>query len=576
MLKEEGVTHIRDYQKKKPKARTPLPYLLVIIDEFAEMKEQAPDFMDKVINIARTGRTLGVHLILATQRPAGVITGQLNSNTKFRLCLRVETPEDSNDMLGRKDAAMIASNLPGRAFFKVGSDVFEQFQVARAAIPFAPPEEQSRLEQPVAMLMDEHWKPSPLSPEKYALRLKAAKPSDGEVILPLDYDIISAQCAAAAKRTVIHNTHKPWLDPMEARYYLPHFLNDKSFDPDKMIWPDTSSFGYGRAPVALLDDVVEQLQTPFYLDLEQHGSYCISGLAVSGKTTVLRTMLTALALTHSPRQLRFAIFDLSNTLKPFAKLPHPTTYLAMSQQNEMRQAIKDLYDELQNRRQLFADKGVLDLTSYWQATPESEPLPAIFVAFENFVSVKHNPPFEMEQLKAFIREGGAYGLHVAITTDRANDFEYGRLADQFFQFALRQQREDVTFNIPKNMVGSWEGKPGRGFIKGGHNRPPVEVHFFLACEDAPENQSKAIEELLSQMAQAVSQHPQLAASKPALVAQAVPTALPENKSDSAFETKASTTNGVPAARDENYWDGLFSTDEEDEEEEMQGIGDRGI
>ena len=164
LLKEEGVTHIRDYQKKKPMPKEPMPYLIMIIDEFAEMKEQAPDFMDKIVNIARTGRTLGVHLILATQRPAGVITGQLNSNTKFRLCLRVETTDDSADMLGRKDAAMIPNGTPGRAFFKVGSDVFEQFQVARVAVPFAQNGLEAEQEDAIVTVVDQHWRARALLP----------------------------------------------------------------------------------------------------------------------------------------------------------------------------------------------------------------------------------------------------------------------------------------------------------------------------------------------------------------------------------------------------------------------------
>lgn len=505
LLKEAGVTHIRDYQKIKPTPKVPMPYLLVIIDEFAEMKEQAPDFMDKIVNIARTGRTLGVHLILATQRPAGVVSGQLNSNTKYRLCLRVEAVEDSNDMLGRRDAALIPSNMPGRAFFKVGSDIYEQFQVARVAIPFAAnAEAEAETEEPLVMRIDKHWRLGPLLPEKLINRAKA-KQADKEGVELMDYDVVTQQCIAAAKRTVIRNTHKPWLEPMEADYYLPNYLKD-GFDTKNLQWPNIQPYGYGVAPVALIDNVVQQKQEPLELDLLKDGSYCISGLAVSGKTTLIRTMLTALAQTHTPDDLCFYLLDMGNTLKSFADLPHQTTYVPMSKQAALADIFEQLYLQLQHRKTLFANKGVLDMMGYRQIATEAEKLPLILVAFDNYASIRHNPPFEMEHLKALVREGRPYGMHVAITMERASDFEYGRMAEQFFQFALRQSRDDLPFQVPKNMIGSWNGVPGRGFIRGGRNKPPLEVQIFLPCSGDADNQVKNLEDLVGKMKLAASKN----------------------------------------------------------------------
>lgn len=561
LLKQEGVTHIRDYQKKKPRPKTPLPYLLVIIDEFAEMKEQAPDFMDKIVNIARTGRTLGVHLILATQRPAGIVSGQLNSNTKFRLCLRVESAEDSVDMLGRKDAALIPSNAPGRSFFKVGSDIYEQFQVARVAVPFEGGEDAQKDEQEVK-IVDHYWRSAPLAPEKLTRSGPILLDDDEDNQVAMDYDVIVRQCLDAARRTILRNSHRPWLEPLKTQYFLPDLLEAPAlpaFGQKSESWPDQPPFGYGCAPVAIVDDVVAQDQYALVMDLSRQGSYCISGLGVSGKTTLLRTMLLGLALTHAPDQIRFAIVDMGNTLGDFANLPHPTGYVSISQKNLLNGFMRDLYEELQRRKHLFARAGVLDLASY---RAQDAALPVIFIAFDNFASIRHDPPFDMEYLKAIVREGRAYGLHLAITMERAMDFEHGRMMDEFFQVALRQSRDDIIFPVPRNMVGSWDGKPGRGFIRGLPHQPPLEIHVALPCKTAPEEQSKAINAMVGRLSEAARQDSRYAS----LDQPATPIVLPAYNDFAAAQAPTGVNPGTDgsAPDSEDYWKKLLTPTEDDD------------
>jgi len=462
--------------------------------------------IDKVVNIARKGRTLGVHVILATQKPAGVVTGQLNSNTKFRICLRVETPEDSNDMLGRKDAAMLSKDQPGRAFFKVGNDIFEQFQVANTEIPFAPMQDENESEKLIATLCDpNNWRISPVLMPKP----RSSRDSKNEAPRWMDFDEITAQCLAASKRTVIRNKHKPWLDPMGDRYYLrdSQFLGNRGFDEKALSWSIQPPYDYGVAPIALVDNVVEQKQEPLFMNLSRDGSYCISGLAVSGKTMALYSMLTALILTHSPDELQIYLVDMGNTLKPFAGLPNTVQYIPMTQMSSLKEVFKQLYQVFQERRIKFAEKGVLDMASYRAIAQPGEKLPYIFIAFDNYASIRHSLPFDAEHLKGLVREGRQYGMHVAITMDRAQDFEYGRMAEQFFQVALRQAREDISFPVPRNMVGSWNERPGRGFIKGPPNNPPLEVHFLLPFLGEPDVQVKNIETLVTKMQKAARKNP---------------------------------------------------------------------
>ena len=129
LFAQAGVNHIDKYIElyKEKKVQTALPHLVIIVDEFAELKAEQPDFMKELISAARIGRSLGVHLILATQKPSGVVDGQIWSNSKFKLCLKVQSKEDSNEVLKTPLAAEIKE--PGRAYLQVGNnEIFDNFE----------------------------------------------------------------------------------------------------------------------------------------------------------------------------------------------------------------------------------------------------------------------------------------------------------------------------------------------------------------------------------------------------------------------------------------------------------------
>ena len=135
----ESTIDIYKYQRffKEGKISEPVPHLFIICDEFAELKSQQPDFMDNLISVARIGRSLGVHLILATQKPSGVVNDQIWSNTKFRVCLKVQDESDSKEMLKRPEAASLKQ--VGRFYLQVGyNDYFAMGQAAYAGTKYIP------------------------------------------------------------------------------------------------------------------------------------------------------------------------------------------------------------------------------------------------------------------------------------------------------------------------------------------------------------------------------------------------------------------------------------------------------
>ncbi|MFN7210714.1 MAG: FtsK/SpoIIIE domain-containing protein, partial [Aggregatilineales bacterium] len=204
--------HIVDYRKRNlHERREPFPFLFVIVDEFAEMVKENPEFKGSLDSITRLGRALGVSLILATQRPAGVVTDQMRSNIKWRICLRVETAEDSRELLKRSDAAFLPNNIPGRGYLQVGNENVELLQLARAGAPFTG--DQETAEPPVI------WRSRASMSGLVDVAAVAARSAAAEV--PTISDLLIARMAQiAAENDDVVPQKKPWPDPLPVKLSL--------------------------------------------------------------------------------------------------------------------------------------------------------------------------------------------------------------------------------------------------------------------------------------------------------------------------------------------------------------------
>jgi S-DNA-T family DNA segregation ATPase FtsK/SpoIIIE len=231
LFNDAGVNDIGPYQKKywAGKVKEPLPRLVVIIDEFAELVTDYPDFMDGLIGIARVGRSLGVHLILATQSPAGVVKQQIWANAKFRICLRVESRQESQEMLHRPEAANLP-RMPGRGYLQVGNnDVFELFQVARVAGRYRPAGDTASL----VGKADERIVISEVSPLGKRIVIfdskQVQKRRTGSTSGFTDIDVVVSKLVDAAKQMGIKKLSSPWPAPLPDHVALPDLLRREGF-----------------------------------------------------------------------------------------------------------------------------------------------------------------------------------------------------------------------------------------------------------------------------------------------------------------------------------------------------------
>lgn len=295
---------IYKYQKlyREGKVSEPLQHLFIISDEFAELKTQQPDFMTQLVSAARIGRSLGVHLILATQKPSGVVDDQIWSNSRFRVCLKVQERADSMDMLKRPDAAELTDT--GRFFLQVGyNELFELGQSAWAGAPYNPAEKVVKEQDDSVVVVDTNGH-----------AIKQVKLDKGHADSEnKQLDVITKYIRSIADSENIKV--KPlWLDPIPGKIYVEDIKKKYGISSER----------YNLMPViGEYDDPARQRQCELKLPISKEGNAIVYGVAGSGKTTFVNVLMYSLIKEHSPEEVNIYALDFaSETLRAFAKAPH--------------------------------------------------------------------------------------------------------------------------------------------------------------------------------------------------------------------------------------------------------------
>ncbi len=256
---ENDVNHINQYQKlyKEDLVSEPMPHLFLISDEFAELKSEQPEFMKELVSTARIGRSLGIHLILATQKPSGVVDDQIWSNSKFKLALKVQNTSDSNEILKTPDAAEIT--LPGRAYLQVGNnEIYELFQSAWSGADYVENKEDKEHLDATIYAINDLGQYEILSEDLSGLG------SSKEVIsVPSELDAVIDYIHDYAEINEIEALARPWLPPLPESVYL----QDLHAIQFKEAW--TKEKKPLKATIGLLDQPELQSQTPLTLDISK-------------------------------------------------------------------------------------------------------------------------------------------------------------------------------------------------------------------------------------------------------------------------------------------------------------------
>lgn len=468
LFSQYGVNNIDKYQKlfytRRPEGMPPIPHLVMIADEFAELKQDQPEFMKELVSTARVGRSLGVHLILATQKPAGVVDDQIWSNSKFKICLKVQDEADSQDVIKRPDAAMIKE--PGRAYIQVGNDeVFELFQSAYSGADYDPEGEMQKSSNKAKRL----YRVALNGRSDQIYPLAEEKITSKEV--PSQLSAMVEYITQTAERAGITSLEGPWLPPLQDTVQLDELLQ-ATYENGQ--WPiQKERF---KVVVGVADDPRSQCQEQLALDFVNEGNLFVYGAPGTGKTVFLKTLCLSLALTYSPEDVHVYALDFGgNSLKALERFPHVGGVVTLEQEERLEQFMLFLFRVIEERKELFERAGIDGFAEY--SKQGTGKLPAVLVMIDNYFALSETYEELDTQMVVLAREGTKYGIYVVATATNANLIRY-KFAVNFKQALSYQMTDKSEYD---GIVGRTEGLeptnvPGRGLVRG---KPPLEFQTAL-------------------------------------------------------------------------------------------------
>ena len=481
-----GVNHINQYQKKFKlgEATEPLPHLFLISDEFAELKVNQPDFIKELVSIARVGRSLGVHLILATQKPSGVVDDQIWSNSRFKLALKVADRGDSMEMLRTADAAEITQT--GRAYLQVGNnEVYELFQTAWSGADYQPEKDQLGIEDHTIYLINELGQYEVLNQDLSGLDM-----AEEIKEVPTELDVIVQEINHLHQQEGIAAVAQPWLPPLKERITLDEL--------DKVV--PIEAWQKRTAPSVLIgvaDIPQAQKQEAVAIDLSKDGNILLYGSPGTGKTTFLQTAAMDLARKQSPENLTMYLLDFgTNGLAPLTQLPHVADSLLLDQTEKIQKFIRIINRELDRRKKLLSEHGVGTIALYREVTGKQEP--TMVILMDSYESMK-DEPYETDLFKLFMRisrEGLSIGVHLIITASRQNNLRAQLYSNFKHQLTLPQNDISEVRGIvgATPLAATMEDIKGRALMK----RDEVDVIQF-ALPVAGDNDIQIINNLRDQV-----------------------------------------------------------------------------
>lgn len=454
---------INSYHKyfKDKKLNQPLPHLIIVIDEFAQLKSQHPEFMSKLIDVAQVGRSLGIHLILATQRPSGVIDPQIWSNSKFKVCLKVLDKQDSMDMINHPEAALIKQ--PGRAYVQVGYDeIFEQIQSGYSGADYVAQEQYIDDESVSVHLVN--WTAEKIRTVKKALREKKSNRTQLEEVVSM---LVSAGESQALQ------TKQLWLPPLPLALLLEKCDGvEACFDVNK--W-DTSSLE--EIVCGLADLPEKQEQKLFGFDFVRDGHLAIYGSSGTGKSTLIQTILFGLSLKYSPKMFNVFVMDFDgNSLASVAAMPHCAKYASESDERSIDEVICTIQSIIADRHEKFAQNHCANYESYINSTKDK--IPMILLVIDNYASFREKMYRSEDALVQIISAARSCGIYLIVTGNSKGAIYY-KITEQIPNKVVLNMNDSGAYRDILNVSIPIVPEQTKGRALTTINKKAVEVQFAV-------------------------------------------------------------------------------------------------
>lgn len=478
-----GVDDVDQYMQLYYSGKTtePMPHLLIVSDEFAELKKEEPEFMKELNTLARVGRSVGIHLLLATQRPTGLVDDQIDSNSRFRICMKVNSIQDSKDIIKKPDAAAITQR--GRAYVRIGEDeLYELFQSYWSGAEYAPEQTRSKQISNQVSIVD-------VSGERIQPGAAKKKVPVGGDQLTAIVNYIMQQCALVG----IQPLEGPW------KPELPTVLSLLELEADVRFNGTGWSEGTGNlaVPIGMYDRPSMQEQGIQYMDFTAVPHFGIYGGPGAGKTTLLKTVILSLALQFSPADVNLYILDFGGrSLGMFGQLPHTAMVIQEDQEEQLWKFATWIRGEMSRRKKCFEKAKAANFDQYRR---QKQDMPAIFVVVDNLLRMTTL----YEKTDALMQElsmiGADCGVHLLFTSNNINKTSMNLRTNVAGSIALRMtDRSDYRTAVAELPEGcGYPAVPGRALIRD-TDVAEVQTAIFLHSENDGENQA-ALETLVAKM-----------------------------------------------------------------------------
>lgn len=486
LLRKAGnFANIHDYEKARSAgaALDPIPSLVLVIDEFSELLTAKPDFIEMFVQIGRIGRSLGVHLLLASQRlEEGRLRG-LETYLSYRIGLRTFSEAESRAALGVPDAYHLP-NVPGSGYLKYGTDQMDRFKAAYVSGAHRPASDRPVTadgQQPVdrraaaftaAPVPVHHRQPDPRTPVPDP-RSRAEDDALTDTVLDVVVRQLEGQGPAA---------HQVWLPPLDNPPPLDHLLPGLAGVQNRgLTQPGYEGAGRLVVPLGVVDKPYEQRRDTLYRDFSgAAGHMQIIGGPQSGKSTLLRAIASSFALTHTPQEVQFYGLDFGGGgMASIAGLPHVGGVASRLDPERVRRTVAEVYGVLTRREEYFRSAGIDSIATFRRMRERGEisvtdqPWGDVFLLIDGWGNFRT----EYEALESTVVDiaarGLGYGIHLVLTASRAmevranlKDLLMNRLELRLGDTMDSELDRKAAANVPP-------GVPGRGIT-------PEGLHFMAA------------------------------------------------------------------------------------------------
>ncbi|MFI3261175.1 MAG: type VII secretion protein EssC [bacterium] len=445
----ESTVDIYKYQRfyRDGLVEEPMSHLFIVSDEFAELKSQRPEFMNEIISIARIGRSLGVHLILATQKPSGVVNDQIWSNSKFKVCLKVQNKSDSMEMLKRPEAASIKET--GRFYLQVGYDeYFEIGQSGWTGAKYIPSDKMIQKIDKSLVFMNNVG--APIKTLKIDAPTELDNFNDNKDQLTNLVHYISE--LGKSENITVKNL---WLDSIPDKIYIKDLYEKYSYVKENYVI---------NPIIGEYDIPKKQEQSLLTINFNEEGNITLCGQSGSGKDKLLSTLIYSICTTYSPAESNLYIIDCSSQiLKKFEKYPQVGCVLTSEDKDKLEDLLIQLVDVIEERKVLFINSGG-NYNDYIRKNERK--LPFITLIIHGYEVYKETFSEYDNYIQSIAREGQKLGINVIISYISINSVK-NRLGQYFQKLIALQLTNDMDYKMFLGCDRSLTHKKniGRGLVK---------------------------------------------------------------------------------------------------------------